>query len=201
GQIRQVLFNLLRNAAEAMPDGGEIAVELGREGSEATIAVRDRGPGIPTEHLDRAFEPFFTTKAGGTGLGLPTVHRIVTDHGGTGTIAPPPGRGTTLTGRLPGAGAWSGWRATPPPPPPARRGRPTRSRGPRSARAGNSPARSPAPPSCATPGRGRNIAPPRAAAAPPPRAGSTRPPAPRSRRRGARARAAPLRACGGTRAR
>src|SRR5262249_13260749 len=105
GQIRQVLFNLLRNAAEAMPDGGEIAVELGREGSEATIAVRDRGPGIPTEHLDRAFEPFFTTKAGGTGLGVPTVHRIVTDHGGTVTIASPPGQGTTLTVRLPVAGS------------------------------------------------------------------------------------------------
>ncbi len=104
GQIRQVMFNLLRNAAEAMSGGGEIAVELRQEGSQAVIAVRDRGEGIPAEHQERVFEPFFTTKAGGTGLGLPTVHRIVTEHGGSVTIASPPGQGTTLTVRLPMAG-------------------------------------------------------------------------------------------------
>jgi two-component system sensor histidine kinase PilS (NtrC family) len=101
GQIRQVLFNLLRNAAEAMPAGGEIAVELGQEGSDAIIAVRDRGEGIPADQQERVFEPFFTTKSGGTGLGLPTVHRIVTEHGGSVVVDSPPGRGTTLTVRLP----------------------------------------------------------------------------------------------------
>ena len=100
-QLRQVLFNLLRNAAEAMPDGGEIGVELTRDAGDAVVEVRDQGGGIPHEHQERIFEPFFTTKASGTGLGLPTVHRLVTEHGGTIVVDSAPGRGATLTVRLP----------------------------------------------------------------------------------------------------
>ena len=101
GQLRQVLFNLLRNAAEAMPAGGDIDVALDEQDGQAVLVVRDRGEGIPAEHQERIFEPFFTTKAGGTGLGLPTVHRIVTDHGGSMAAVSIPGRGTELSVRLP----------------------------------------------------------------------------------------------------
>jgi two-component system sensor histidine kinase PilS (NtrC family) len=103
GQLRQVLWNLIRNAADAMSTsgGGEIAVRLGADGPRATLAIRDQGPGIPRDRLDRLFEPFYSTKAGGTGLGLATVARIVADHGGTVDVASEPGQGATFTVRLP----------------------------------------------------------------------------------------------------
>jgi len=85
GQLRQVIWNLIRNAAEAMPDGGAIAIRLGAEQTQAALEVRDDGPGIPRDRVERIFEPFFSTKSGGTGLGLATVARIVADHGGTST--------------------------------------------------------------------------------------------------------------------
>jgi two-component system sensor histidine kinase PilS (NtrC family) len=102
GQLRQLLWNLVLNAAQAMPEGGALGlatrsvaepsaqgrISEGRlEGGEnavwAEIAVMDQGVGIPAEALDRVFDPFFTTKRGGSGLGLATVHRIVEDHGGS----------------------------------------------------------------------------------------------------------------------
>jgi signal transduction histidine kinase len=100
GQLRQVLWNLLANAAQAMPDGGSVRIEArtsrGRSPQEgrspdrmdegkpvwAEIAVMDQGPGIPKEIVDRVFDPFFTTKAGGTGLGLAIVHRVIAEHRG-----------------------------------------------------------------------------------------------------------------------
>jgi len=103
GQLRQVLWNLIRNAADAMSTsgGGEIAIHLGTDGPRAALAIRDQGPGIPPDRLDRLFEPFYSTKAGGTGLGLATVARIVADHGGTIDVSSDPGRGATFTVRLP----------------------------------------------------------------------------------------------------
>src|SRR5262249_50376549 len=84
-QIRQVVWNLLRNAAAAMPAGGVVRLDLTLEdgGQSAALSVADAGTGIAAEDLEHIFEPFFTTKHGGTGLGLPTVHRIITEHGGT----------------------------------------------------------------------------------------------------------------------
>jgi two-component system, NtrC family, sensor kinase len=70
GQLEQVLFNLLLNAAQAMRGEGRIEVQLRLESATAVISVRDSGPGIPPEHLARIFEPFFTTKAAGAGVGL-----------------------------------------------------------------------------------------------------------------------------------
>jgi signal transduction histidine kinase len=67
------------------------------------LSVADTGVGIPRSDLDRIFEPFFSTKTGGTGLGLPTVARIVDDHRGTIEIGSEVGRGTTVTVRLPAA--------------------------------------------------------------------------------------------------
>jgi two-component system sensor histidine kinase PilS (NtrC family) len=80
GQIRQALWNLLVNGAEAMPDGGVLG--LGIDPAEALIYVEDNGPGIPNEIRDRIFDPFFTTKDHGTGLGLPNVYAIVEAHKG-----------------------------------------------------------------------------------------------------------------------
>lgn len=84
GQIRQVIWNLVRNAADAMPKGGTLTLSVslvenaGR--AQAELVVRDTGVGMSKENLDRIFEPFFSTKAGGTGLGLATVARIIEDH-------------------------------------------------------------------------------------------------------------------------
>jgi two-component system sensor histidine kinase PilS (NtrC family) len=101
GQLRQVIWNLVLNAGQAMPDGGEIRIEAraiddeaaqgGASGDRleaehaiwAEVSVLDQGVGIPPEVADQIFDPFFTTRRDGSGLGLPTVHRIVEDHGGT----------------------------------------------------------------------------------------------------------------------
>jgi two-component system sensor histidine kinase PilS (NtrC family) len=102
GQLRQVMWNLLRNAAEAKP-GEEIAVEVDGDDAWVRIRVRDRGPGIPVESRARLGEPFFSTKEGGTGLGLATVHRIVEEHRGSVEIDCPREGGTVVTIRLPAA--------------------------------------------------------------------------------------------------
>lgn len=101
-QLKQVMWNLLRNAAEAAP-GQPIVVESGTADGFARVSVRDRGPGIPAEHRARMFEPFFSTKEGGTGLGLATVHRIVEEHKGAVEIDCPADGGTAVTVRLPRA--------------------------------------------------------------------------------------------------
>jgi two-component system sensor histidine kinase PilS (NtrC family) len=96
-KLRQVLWNLLRNAAEA---GGTVEVEVVPREVDVEIRVRDDGPGISAEHRSRIFEPFFTTKARGSGLGLATVHSLVTDHRGTITFESHDS-GTCFTVRLP----------------------------------------------------------------------------------------------------
>jgi two-component system, NtrC family, sensor histidine kinase PilS len=102
GQLRQLIWNLLRNAAEASPQGAPISVEVTAEPETwARITVRDRGPGISDENRARIFEPFFSTKEGGTGLGLATVHRIVEEHHGLIEVERPQGGGTAFTVRLP----------------------------------------------------------------------------------------------------
>jgi two-component system, NtrC family, sensor histidine kinase PilS len=121
-QIRQVLWNLLLNAAQALPRGGAIRIAARRveafpqgdaargrndadEGGQSVeIAISDTGVGIEPEVLERVFEPFFTTKRAGSGLGLPTVHRMVENHGGSLSIESRPGEGTTVRVRLPAAG-------------------------------------------------------------------------------------------------
>jgi two-component system sensor histidine kinase PilS (NtrC family) len=102
-QLRQVVWNLLRNAAEAMPGGGTVTARLRSDGDHAVLTVADTGVGIAPEDLEHIFEPFYTTKPSGSGLGLPLVHRIVTDHGGTVAVDSTAGRGTTVTVTLPAA--------------------------------------------------------------------------------------------------
>ncbi|NWG30172.1 MAG: HAMP domain-containing protein [Rhodocyclaceae bacterium] len=92
-QLRQVLHNLIKNASEAVQDkvgAGEtarIAVKTHHAGRTVELIVTDDGPGFPPEILQHAFEPYVTTKPKGTGLGLAIVHKIVTDHGGSITLA------------------------------------------------------------------------------------------------------------------
>jgi CheY-like chemotaxis protein len=90
------------NAADAMPDGGELHIHTGLADGEAWVQVEDTGTGIAAEIKERIFEPFFTTKGGaGSGLGLAVVHGIVSQHGGRIEVASTPGRGSTFTVFLP----------------------------------------------------------------------------------------------------
>jgi two-component system sensor histidine kinase PilS (NtrC family) len=108
-RLRQIFWNLLINACQAIPDQGEITVSASPMPASDNetwyrIVVADTGRGIAPEHLDKIFDPFFTTKdaAGGTGLGLAIVYRIVEDHGGTIEVESQAGRGTAFTINLPG---------------------------------------------------------------------------------------------------
>ncbi|MBK8717624.1 MAG: PAS domain-containing protein [Nannocystaceae bacterium] len=96
-QLGQVLWNLMRNAAEAMHGRGELRVEVFADGPEVKIAVSDDGVGISGERLESIFDPFFTTKEHGTGFGLAIVHRIVEDNGGSIRVASAVGAGSTFT--------------------------------------------------------------------------------------------------------
>jgi two-component system, NtrC family, sensor histidine kinase PilS len=107
GQLRQVLWNLLANAAHAAGQregGGTVRVRCASDGERARLEVEDDGPGIPPADLPHLFTPFFTTREGGTGLGLATVQRIVDAHGGAVAVESSPGKGTRFTVRLPAAG-------------------------------------------------------------------------------------------------
>jgi two-component system sensor histidine kinase PilS (NtrC family) len=104
-QVRQVLWNLLANAAQAFAPGsagGRVRVACrALPGGGAELSVADDGPGIEPEDLRRLFTPFFTTKPSGTGLGLATIARIVDAHGGAVAAESEPGRGARFTVRLP----------------------------------------------------------------------------------------------------
>jgi CheY-like chemotaxis protein len=114
-QIGQVVDNIVINAQQAMPDGGEITITAANirlstdghttlpAGNYVKIAFIDRGIGIPAEILHRIFDPFFTTKAKGHGLGLATCYSIVKRHGGSIEVVSEPGKGSTFTILLPAA--------------------------------------------------------------------------------------------------
>ncbi len=100
-QLRQVLINLLKNALEAMPRGGEVTVASRLHGSHAEISVIDTGEGMVPDVLNNVFQPYFTTKEKGTGLGLAISQDIVRDHGGVISADSTPGQGSTFTIQLP----------------------------------------------------------------------------------------------------
>ena len=101
GQMKQVFMNLIKNAGEAMPDGGTLTVRTRREGPMLRIDVSDTGCGISPENQARLFREFFTTKERGYGLGLHIVNTIVERHGGTIQVKSEIGKGTTFTLHLP----------------------------------------------------------------------------------------------------
>jgi len=100
-QLRRVFLNLIINAGQAMDGHGVVHVVVSSKDGTCEIAVKDEGPGIPPEVLERMFEPFFTTKHRGTGLGLPTARRIVERHGGTLQVNSSPGGGALVLVSLP----------------------------------------------------------------------------------------------------
>ena len=104
-EIQQVLTNLMRNAAQAMNGKGRLYVKTWHEDDSVVISIRDTGPGIKKENLNKLFTPFFTTKdpGKGTGLGLNIVHKIITNHGGTINVESEEGKGCTFIMRLPKA--------------------------------------------------------------------------------------------------
>jgi two-component system sensor histidine kinase PilS (NtrC family) len=104
-RLRQALWNLVLNAVQAMPAGGELTVTVAADHRALKIAVADTGEGIAPGDLAHVFEPFYSTKPGGSGLGLALVHRIVQDHGGDIEVQNRPGQGTTFVVTLPGPGA------------------------------------------------------------------------------------------------
>lgn len=100
-KMRRVLGNLLRNAVEAMPEGGELTVSGEIEGGDVVISVRDTGKGIPVEQMPDLFKPFVTTKSKGMGLGLPYCKRAVEAHGGSISVKSTVDVGSTFIVRLP----------------------------------------------------------------------------------------------------
>jgi len=109
-EVVQVFVNLLQNALDAMPGGGDLRVEAEAEDGSVRVLVADGGPGMTEAVRRRVFDPFFTTKGPGrgTGLGLSISHRIVRDHGGEISVESRPGSGSAFTVRLPAAGAVAG---------------------------------------------------------------------------------------------
>lgn len=100
-QLKQVFVNLISNAVQAMPDGGNLTIETGSEEDFVFVRFTDTGPGISDEVLSKIFDPFVSTRDDGTGLGLTIVHRIVDDHDGHIEVSSEPGKGTTFTVWLP----------------------------------------------------------------------------------------------------
>ena len=99
--FKQALLNLLLNAQQAMPGGGEITLMAREEAPWLVLHLIDTGSGIPADVQDNMFKPFYSTKSGGSGLGLPTARKVVEAHGGTLHADSTPGRGTRFTLKLP----------------------------------------------------------------------------------------------------
>jgi signal transduction histidine kinase len=108
-QLKQVLLNLIANAADAAPEQGEVRIvetqERGKDGqSRVVVRVHDNGPGVADSVRERLFEPFVTTKPNGTGLGLCISSSIVAHHGGTLALESGDGSGATFALHLPAIG-------------------------------------------------------------------------------------------------
>ncbi len=99
--LKQAVLNLVLNAVEAMPTGGQLQLTLSRRGEMAEITVGDTGKGIPTEDRQKVFQLFFTTRPGGSGIGLASTFRIVQLHNGSINFTSEVGRGTTFRIELP----------------------------------------------------------------------------------------------------
>jgi two-component system NtrC family sensor kinase len=105
GKLQQVFMNLIMNARDAMPRGGELTLATESENSSIHVEVSDNGLGIPPDHLSKIFDPFFTTKAKsrGTGLGLAVTYGIIREHSGKIGVESAVGKGTTFRLEFPTA--------------------------------------------------------------------------------------------------
>ena len=104
GRLKQAILNLLTNALDAMPDGGELFLSVQRAADGAWLTIRDTGHGVPADRLELIFEPFYTTKGEGTGLGLSITHTIIVSHGGRIEVKSREGEGTEFKIYLPDSG-------------------------------------------------------------------------------------------------
>ena len=102
-QLSIVFGNLIRNARDAMLEGGVLRLSAKADGKAVLIAIQDTGKGIPSEHIHHIFEPLYSTKAKGIGLGLSISRDIIERHDGTLTVASEANIGSTFTLRLPAA--------------------------------------------------------------------------------------------------
>lgn len=100
-QMKQVLYNLIRNACQAIGSDGELEIEVDRDDYNISVRIADTGPGISAEKVGKVFEPYFTTKKAGSGLGLLIVRRIVREHGGEVEFNSEEGKGAAVTIYLP----------------------------------------------------------------------------------------------------
>ena len=99
--LRTCFYNVVKNALEAMPNGGWLRVGSCSEAGQLKLFIEDTGGGVPPEDLERLFVPLYTTKPGGLGLGLALTRRVIEEHGGTVTFASLPGEGSRVTFALP----------------------------------------------------------------------------------------------------
>ncbi|MCE9584440.1 MAG: two-component sensor histidine kinase [Planctomycetes bacterium] len=102
--FKQALINLVMNAMQAMPDGGELIVRTQKWRDFAQVDVIDTGTGMTADVASKCFDVYYSTKKTGTGLGLPTTRRIIHEHDGTLTVTSEVGKGSCFTMRLPGVG-------------------------------------------------------------------------------------------------
>jgi signal transduction histidine kinase len=105
--FRQAILNLMLNAVQAMPKGGELTLQASVDHGHVGLSLIDTGTGIAPDVLSKIFRPFYSTKAktGGSGLGLPTTKKIIEAHGGTIDVQSEVGKGTKFTIRLPAPGS------------------------------------------------------------------------------------------------
>ncbi len=100
-QVKRALVNLMKNAIQAMPDGGELTVSASRQGERVLLEIGDTGVGMDEDVRFRLFEPFFTTREKGSGLGLAIVHKTIETHGGEVQVESASGKGTVFRVMLP----------------------------------------------------------------------------------------------------
>ena len=99
--MQRVFSNLITNAVQAMPNGGQLTINASKKGETALIMVEDTGLGISDENLPKLFTPLFTAKAKGQGFGLPVCKRMVAAHDGNITVMSKVGKGSTFTVEIP----------------------------------------------------------------------------------------------------
>ena len=103
-QLKQAFYNIIKNAIQAMPEGGSLAISSEFDADYVTIEFVDSGQGISAEHLSRLFQPFHTTKKDGSGIGMMIIERVMREHGASISVQSREGKGTSILLRFPRIG-------------------------------------------------------------------------------------------------